>query len=77
MNFGFAILDFGLRRRKMNKSVWIGSHSGNNLKSKIRNLKFVLIGAVLFALCVPADAQQQAKVPRIGLLMSSGATAPY
>jgi putative tryptophan/tyrosine transport system substrate-binding protein len=52
----------------MNKAGWIGSHSGSNLKSKIQNLKFVLIGALLFALCMPADAQQPKKIPRIGYL---------
>jgi ABC-type uncharacterized transport system substrate-binding protein len=58
----------------MNKSVWIGSHSGNNLKSKIQNLKFVLMGAMLLALCPFAEAQQPKKVPRIGYLTTrSGA----
>ena len=40
-----------------------------NWKSKIENLKFgLLVGAMLFALCVPSDAQQPARVPRIGFL---------
>ena len=44
-----------------------GSSSGNS-QSAIRNPKFlVFVCATLFALCLPADAQQQ-KVPRIGYL---------
>ena len=46
-----------------------------HLKSALRNLKFaILIGAMLFALCVSADAQQTGKVPRIGFLESSTAS---
>ena len=38
-------------------------------KSALRNLKFaILIGAMLFALCYSASAQQAKKVPRIGYL---------
>jgi putative ABC transport system substrate-binding protein len=38
-------------------------------KSALRNLNFaILLGAVLFALCVPAEAQQANKVPRVGYL---------
>ncbi|MGH7826774.1 MAG: ABC transporter substrate-binding protein, partial [Candidatus Binatia bacterium] len=38
-----------------------------------------LVGAMLFALCWSAEAQQPGKVPRIGLLMSSSTaeTAPF
>jgi putative ABC transport system substrate-binding protein len=32
-------------------------------------------GALLFALCLPAEAQQGKKVPRIGYLSGSAATA--
>jgi putative ABC transport system substrate-binding protein len=40
-------------------------------KSAFRNLKSaILICAMLFALCLPADAQQPGKVPRIGYLGS-------
>jgi putative tryptophan/tyrosine transport system substrate-binding protein len=40
-----------------------------NRKSKIRNLKFVLLGgAILLALSFPAAAQQQTKIYRIGYL---------
>jgi hypothetical protein len=38
-------------------------------KSAFRNSKFaVLLGALLLALCVRAEAQQAKKVPRIGFL---------
>ena len=36
---------------------------GNNKKTKVFG---VALGAMLFALCLPAQAQQAAKVPRIG-----------
>ncbi len=46
-----------------------------HLKSALRNLKFaILIGAMLFALCVSAEAQQPAKVARIGFLDGSTAS---
>jgi hypothetical protein len=49
--------------------VWIDCFD-LNLKSAFRNFKSaILVGAMLFALCLPAEAQQQAKsVPRIGFL---------
>ena len=38
-----------------------------SLKSALRNLKSaILVSALLFALCLPVEAQQPAKVPRIG-----------
>ena len=44
------------------KSVRIESHSRKILKSALRNHKSaIMLGAVLFALCVPANAQQAAK----------------
>ena len=50
--------------------VWIDSF---NFKSAFRNLKSaILLGAMLFALCVPAEAQQPAKVPRIGYVSAGG-----
>jgi putative ABC transport system substrate-binding protein len=55
--------------------IWIGSCSGMNLKSAIRNLKFaIIIVAMLFALSVQVEAQQAVKVPRIGYLDSSTAS---
>jgi putative ABC transport system substrate-binding protein len=47
-----------------------------NVKSAFRNLKSaILLCALLFALCLPAEAQQSAKVPRIGYL-SAGFSSP-
>ena len=41
-------------------------------KSAFRNLKStILLSAMLFALCLPAEAQQPTKVPRIGYLMGT------
>ena len=43
-----------------------------NLKSAFRNPKSaILLGALLLALCVPAEAEQSRKVPRIGILISA------
>jgi putative tryptophan/tyrosine transport system substrate-binding protein len=43
-----------------------------NLKSAIRNCKSaILVCALLFALCSSAQAQQQAKIPRIGFMFVS------
>jgi putative ABC transport system substrate-binding protein len=52
--------------------------AGINVKSALRNLKSaVLMGAMLFALCFPAQAQQQqAKVPKIGWLRARPAFVP-
>jgi putative tryptophan/tyrosine transport system substrate-binding protein len=72
------ILDFGLEDKKdknMNKTF--GSRHrdspSDNRKSKIKNPKFALVGAMLLALCSPAMAQQQSKIPKIGWL---GARTP-
>src|SRR4030095_14117390 len=40
----------------------------DNRKAKIKNPKFALVGAMLLALCSPAMAQQQTKIPKIGWL---------
>lgn len=60
----------------MIKESSIGSQSGNNLKSNIQNLKWLALGAMLFALCGPALAQQVARVPRIGFLSGTSAAVP-
>ncbi|MBI4488358.1 MAG: ABC transporter substrate-binding protein [Deltaproteobacteria bacterium] len=55
----------------MDKTFGIGSLSENNLKSKIQNLKWAGFVAILILLVVCVgivEAQQQKKVPRIGLL---------
>src|SRR5438128_7675382 len=72
--------DFGFEigRKRMEKTIWIGSLSGPNLKSKIQNPKWVGLFAIVAALtaCGPrAQAQQPAKVAHIGFLDSSTASA--
>jgi putative ABC transport system substrate-binding protein len=62
----------------MEKTIWIGSPSGPNRKSKIQNPKLVAIFAVVLTFVlsgVVASAQQAAKVPRIGYLSPSTPTA--
>jgi len=64
-------LDFGDRAKVMSKksSDQFQSHFSIDLKSVLRNLKSAIVtGAMLFALCSSAEAQQPAKVPRIGYL---------
>jgi putative tryptophan/tyrosine transport system substrate-binding protein len=56
------------------KGFWIDSF-GISVKSALRNLKFAfLLGAMIFALCASADAQQPKKVPRIGYLSNVEST---
>ena len=75
MNFGFAILDFGLGTKNLSRNVspkLVSIRSGNP-KPKIQNPKWVGIVAiaVAFAMCgAVAQAQQAKKVPRIGYLSS-------
>jgi putative ABC transport system substrate-binding protein len=53
---------------------WIRLLGFNIRKSKIQNPKFgFFVGALLFALCSVAEAQQSAKVSRIGYLRSGSA----
>lgn len=48
-----------------------------NLKSAIRNAQCaILVGALFFALWLPAEAQQPAKIPRIGMLVG-GSVSSY
>jgi putative tryptophan/tyrosine transport system substrate-binding protein len=57
------------------KRIWIDSLNVT-LKSALRNLKFaILLGAMLFALCLPASAQH-AHIPRIGYLAGGGSSLP-
>jgi putative ABC transport system substrate-binding protein len=50
------------------EQFWIDSFD-IKLKSAFRNIKFAfLVGAMLHALCSPAQAQQPGKMPRIGIL---------
>jgi putative ABC transport system substrate-binding protein len=65
----------------MEKTVWVGSLSENNRKSKIQNLKWAGSFAIpiLLVMCVGmAEAQKPAKVPRVGYLISAaGVSAQY
>ena len=77
MNFGFAILDFGLRTKAVRKMIQSESFSVNNLKSKIQNLKWMGIFAIAFTFAfggVRASAQQRGKVFRLGFLDRSNAS---
>jgi putative ABC transport system substrate-binding protein len=70
MNFGLAILDFGVRRGRIPNTIWIGSWSGPNRKSKIENRKLagIVALAVTFAMCGTKAQAQPGKVSRIGYL---------
>jgi putative tryptophan/tyrosine transport system substrate-binding protein len=73
LDFGLPILDLG--EIQMHERIWVRSSDSrsDNRKSKIQNLKSaVLVGAMLFALCFSVEAQQAAKVPRIGLVIGVG-----
>ncbi len=59
----------------MKKPAWIRFRFRDNRKSKIQNLKWLALGAMLLALSVPAEAQQPAKVPRIGFLAAASPAA--
>jgi ABC-type uncharacterized transport system substrate-binding protein len=61
-----------MRKRKMKKTIWLHSLFVNNLKSKIRNLKWAGLLALLFLLAGwagIADAQQAKKIPLVGFLV--------
>ena len=45
MNFGFAILDFGLRRGRIPKAIWIGSSSGPNRKTETCSFDILRAGS--------------------------------
>jgi len=77
VNFGFAILDFGLRRKAVRKIIQSESLSVNNLKSKIQNRKQMGIFAIAFTIAfgwAGASAQQTGKIFRIGFLDPSTAS---
>jgi putative ABC transport system substrate-binding protein len=55
-----------------NSSDQLLSRFGNDLKSAIRTLQSaILAGALVFALCTSASAQQPKKIPRIGFLVAT------
>src|SRR5439155_16673308 len=52
----------------------VGHSDGKKMNKKIH---WLALGAMLFALCMPAEAQQSTKIPRIGYLSgSSPSTSP-
>lgn len=54
--------------------VWVDSFD-INLKSALRNLKCaILLGAMLFAVCFRAEAQQPTKLPRIGFVTAGSSS---
>jgi putative ABC transport system substrate-binding protein len=61
----------------MQKIFWIESFSGNNLKSKIENPKWLGLSAIAFVLVVAAgaQAQQPARIPCIGYLTNESLSA--
>ena len=68
--------DFGDRAKVMSKksSDEFPFRFSIDLKSALRNLKSAIVtGAMLFALCSSAEAQQPKKIPRIGFLGNSTA----
>jgi putative ABC transport system substrate-binding protein len=80
VNFGFANLDFGLRRKAVRKINRSESLSVNNLKSNIQNLKWMGLVAlvVTFVMCVAAvHAQEPIKIPKIGFLGSGPSSRPW
>ena len=44
-------------------------------KNMKRKITVLALSAVLFALCVPVEAQQPAKIPRLGYLSNSDPTS--
>jgi len=58
----------------MQKTLWIEFLSGNNLKSKIQNLKWSGIFSIVIALamCGAVAGAQQPKVYRIGVILPGG-----
>jgi putative ABC transport system substrate-binding protein len=65
-----------VRRERMSRRLWIGSHSRRLLKSAINRKSAILVGALLAALCSRVEAQPQGKSPaRVGWLWYGAATA--
>jgi hypothetical protein len=65
-----------VRRERMSRRLWIGSHSRRLLKSAINRKSAIFVGALLAALCSRVEAQPQGKSPaRVGWLWYGAATA--
>ena len=84
----FWIFDFGLGETRMNKTFWnrFSAFDSDNRKAKtctelsrtIENLKWLGFSVVAFVLALygaVGDAQQPAKIPRIGFLIASSPSA--
>jgi hypothetical protein len=68
------ILDWGKSMKQGSWMQWLNSSSGNR-KSKIENLKWLGLSVIAFVLLVigaVAQAQQPAKIPRIGYVSGTG-----
>jgi putative ABC transport system substrate-binding protein len=79
-DFRFSIADFGLgeKRMKLISSKRISDSYSDNLKSKIENPKWSWGLAIVFAfvLCgAVVEAQQPAKIPKIGWLAATATSA--
>ena len=61
----------------MKKRIGQESSERNWKKHMRRNVKLLALSALLLALCAPAQAQQPAKVPRIGFLRVGSSADPY
>jgi hypothetical protein len=76
LDFRLPILDCG--EKQVHKKYRIQLSCSDNRKSKIENRKWLRLSVFAFALVVAGDvaqAQQPAKIPRIGFLISSSPSA--
>jgi putative ABC transport system substrate-binding protein len=84
-NFRFSIADFRLGTKQMHETIWIRVpyFRSDNLKSKIQNLKWVGVVALVIRLAMGGalvEAQQEKKIPRIGYISGTGSASnpgPY
>src|SRR5574341_1681093 len=88
LDFRLTILDYGEKQMRKKLRLRFGFSCADCRKSKactesrrsIQNLKWVGVAAIVvtFAMCgAVADAQQPAKVPKIGFLGAGGASASW
>src|SRR5918994_4579653 len=71
-------LDFGLGKKTLRKTLWFRYFLGIKLNSKTRIRKLVGMITVVFTFVMcgeEAEAQQRAKIPRIGILVGSSLSA--
>jgi len=75
LDFGLPILNSGEKQMRDRARMRSPSFRSDNPKSKIENSKWlgIVVIVVIFAMCwVVAEAQQPAKIPRIGWLTGGG-----